>query len=663
LFSNDIIGTAACVLEEGVLNRGEAEAGIQENALRPGALYLLLALYTLLALLFRGYCVGKEDQNLYLPFILHWNDPSLFPADHLLQHGFARQSFVWIGIAFAARWLPLTGILFALWFALAFLGLFLTFKTAEVFWRSARAGWLAVLLWIPSYVVPGVANTTFDDYLTTRLFGTTCGLLALYGLFSARHGLMALGLFLGALTHVISVLPLAAGLALACLWARNWRALGLAAASLGAGVLAILGYSASFGKGHDLFALYADRWLRIVQHADPELFPQLWTKDSWVGCIAYLASFAALVSLGRVWQKREARMAVLVAAGLLAAALAGTAGILANLALAVQLCLWRGQLFVLFMLVVLLAGLGGRLVDEAGDVLSALALGELVLWVAGEWPMKVAACALVLALTHRAAVTGAFHRVARSRRTQLVLLLGALAAVLLAQAYAYFANWTPADWLPRASVLLGAAVPAVLFFALRRWGSPLWRRSGLQWAPCLLAATLVVVPSPMMVDWLRHIGPVRKAYGVSIVTKMARAAKTERDLREKRAMGELVRSVVPKTSAILAPPGWKEFRLHTHRTPFITFKDGAPSEFDRAYADLWLERLLEIGGIEDVEGVWLNRVEAVPPPERCLELAGKYRDLNLDFVVTKKPMDLPLVGRAGAYSLYRMSGEPAEAVR
>lgn len=649
--------------EEGVLNRGEVEAGIQENALRPAALYLLLGCYTLLALLFRGYCLGKEDQNLYLPFILHWNDPSLFPADHLLQLGFAHQSVVWMGIAFAARWLPLSGILFTLWVALAYLGLLLAYRTAEAFWRSSRAGWLAVLLWIPSYVVPGVANTTFDDYLTTRLFGTTCGLLALYGLFGARHRLMALGLFLGALTHVISVLPLAAALALACLWARNWRALWQAAGSLGAGVLAISAYSALFGKGHDLFALYSGQWLKIVQHADPELFPQLWTKDSWVACIVVLALFAAVLSFGRMWHKREARLAAMVAAGLLAAALAGTAGILANLALAVQLCLWRGQIFILFLLVVLLGGLAGRLAEEAGDFLSAVVLGALILWVAGEWPMKVAACALILALDHRKAIAGVIGRVRASRRSQLILSLTALAAVLLAQAYAYFMNWTPADWLPKASVLLGAAVPALLFFALRRWGSPLWSRSGLRWAPFLLAVTLVVVPSPMMVGWLRHIGPVRKAYGVSIVTKMAKAAKTERDLREKRAMGELVKREVPETSTVLAPPGWKEFRLHTHRTPFITFKDGAPSEFDRAYAGLWLDRLLEIGGIEDVGGAWLNRVEAVPPPERCVELAGKYRGLSLDFVVTKKAMDLPLVGRAGAYSLYRLRGEPAEEVR
>jgi hypothetical protein len=136
----------------------------------------------------RGYAYGKEDQNLNLPFILHWNNPSLFPHDHLLNLGSTRESLVWALVAWGARWISLPALLAALWFAASCLVLLFTFKTGIAWWKRAEAARLAVFLWMPAYVVPGVANTTFHDYFTTCILGTLLGLMALCFFLEGKNG-------------------------------------------------------------------------------------------------------------------------------------------------------------------------------------------------------------------------------------------------------------------------------------------------------------------------------------------------------------------------------------------------------------------------------------------------------------------------------------------
>jgi hypothetical protein len=72
---------------------------LKELAISHAALWIAMGA----AILWRGYCFGNEDQALYLPFILKWNAPSLFPHDILLDQGFAKLSGTWVGISLLSR--------------------------------------------------------------------------------------------------------------------------------------------------------------------------------------------------------------------------------------------------------------------------------------------------------------------------------------------------------------------------------------------------------------------------------------------------------------------------------------------------------------------------------------------------------------------------------
>lgn len=260
---------------------------------RPWFVYLFLIFCALLAIVLRGYAYCKEDQNLYLPFVLQWNDPSLYPHDHLLTLGFARESITWGLIALCARWIPLPALLAILWAIINYLQLLGVYKISVTWWRHVEAGWVAVFLWVRTYQVPGVANSTFDDYFTTRILGTLFGTWALYFFFRGKSGRSAAAIALGYLSHVISVLPLVAAVGLTHVVRRKWKPLlVLGLTSIGA-AMALMAYAAHFGVKHDLFAIYSGSWLDMVRHAAPELFPQQWQLKDWRHLGVYLAIYYA----------------------------------------------------------------------------------------------------------------------------------------------------------------------------------------------------------------------------------------------------------------------------------------------------------------------------------------------------------------------------------
>lgn len=118
-------------------------------------------------------------------------------------------------------------------------------------------------------------------------------------------------------------------------------------------------------------------------------------------------------------------------------------------------------------------------------------------------------------------------------------------------------------------------------------------------------------------------------------------------------MEELVRRVVPEDSTVIVPPDWEGFRLVAHRSPFVTWEDRQPAEFDRSYAMAWRERMKAIHALRPA-GVLGPRVDASLPltAEDILALRERYPTLRLTHVVSRASYPFTLEGRAGPYRLY-----------
>ncbi len=616
-----------------------------------------LALYTLTAFLARGYEFGKEDQNLYLPFVLHWVDPSLFPQDYLLTLGYARESLSWVAIAGMARSLPLEAIFLLLSVVLNYAVLLLAFRIARCFWASAEAGWVAAFLWVPAYSIPGVTCLSFDEYFTTRIIGTACGLLALYGLLRRSPKTSAFALFFGGLFHIVSILPAVVAVAAAHAVARQYRA---AAFAMAAGVLPaglILATSLGSGAKHEFLFRYAGEWLEVSRRTATEIFPQNWSLGTWSAIALVLAFFGLLASTRAFREAQEGarRMILGAASGILGAEILGIAGGLSLIVLLVQLCLPRGLHYLLFLNTVLLAGAVIPMAKH-GRFGALLAMWAVLLWMTGDPAGQILACLLVIGHERASGLWPWIReRLLASRIRFLAVLLGLLAFVLLVQEAAVLANADPWFWLPSWSPMAAALAGALAVFeGLRRLVN------GRGWASILLplgfCMVLLLSPTRPVVALLMKSKEVRGWYGGRIASHVVYLAAENRKRQVEIRAAELARREVPPLATVLVPPDWMRFRVESLRSSFVTYKDGVPSEFDTGYAAEWYARMKAIRGLRWERGGWSREPSLPLTREELLDLARAYRHIRLEYVWSERPYDLPVKGRAGPFTLYALSG-------
>jgi hypothetical protein len=632
---------------------------------RPWFVFGLLVLCTGLAILLRGYAYGVEDQNLYLPFILHWNNPAIFPHDYLLKLGYARESIVWSLLAYAALWVRLPTLMAALWIASSFLVLLLTYKIGLALWGSPRAAWVAVFLWLPTYRVPGVANNTFDGYFTTRILGTLLGLLALYFFFQRKHVRSAAAAFFGILFHVISLLPLAAALGLAHLLRRRWKALALMFSACVAATGILMAFSAHFGIRHDIFTMYSGQWLTIVRHADFELFPQSWPRNAWINLGLYIASFYLILwgrkRTGELTAKEEDT--AIINTGIVVCSGIGLAGTLTGIAILVQLCLFRGYLFFMFLLALCLAGPVARLLRENRWPPVAAGCWTALAWSTGDWMLQAAAVLMLIAYPVLIRADELWAWLTRKKER----LLSASVAVLLIfaawEVSRLVFGWSLAAWQPDHKALVGSLLATWILLLLRALAPRLWKRAGATLLPLSLGVLVLLSPTAFMVDHLGGYTWFRRAYGSAIWTSERRLKEEAEAVERRSALAHLVKDNVPEYSTVIVPPDWMSFRLDTLRSPFVTFKDRAPAEFSKGYADQWKARLDSIHGIDYTRGAWRWDNSLPLTPSEISTLAMRYRSIHLDYILTRAEYDFPVTGRWQDWSLYRIPSTVSQTSR
>lgn len=627
--------------------------------------YLFLAFCTCLAILLRGYAYGKEDQNLYLPFILHWNNPSLFPHDYLLTLGFARESVVWGLLAQAGRWISLPVILAVLWVAVSYLVLLFTYKIGLAWWGRPETAWVAVFLWIPTYVVPGVANATFDDYFTTRIFGALLGLVALYFNFKGRNGSSAIAIFVGFLLHVVSVLPLAVALGLVHLARRRWRALAMVMVACVGAALALTAYSAHFGSRHNLFAVYSGTWLEMVRHADFELFPQQWSRNAWISLAIYVAAYYLLFRVRKMRGELTGpeKDACVINTGIVICSAIGLAGALNGTALLVQLCLFRGYLFFMFLLAISLAGPIAELLQSNRWISVAVGCWIALAWVTDNWIIQAAAVLLLLAhptfnkASYVWALVSAWLTKKKERSFGALLII--LLCVLVWENSHFTPGWSLGVWRSDQKAFIGTLLAAWMLLGLRALAPRIWEGFAPVLFPVCLVALILISPNRVMVEAFRGSAWFRHLYGSAIATQVVQAGVDDIPVAERKGLAQLVKKYVPINATLIVPPDWMSFRLDTLRSPFVTIKDKAPVEFGEDYSRLWLGRIQEIHALRQANGQWcwdnslsLSRLEV-------LALAERYLDINLNYIITQAVYDFPVVGKSGGWILYRISGSPS----
>jgi len=627
--------------------------------------HLPLALWTGLALLYRGYAFAVGDQNLYLPFVLHWNDPTLFPHDYLFWLRFPRESFVWVAVAWLARFMDLQSLMLAANLAVSYLTLWAAFRLGLAWFEDRRAAWVAVLLWTPVYELPGSGQNTVDPYLTTRNIAYMLAMFGLAALIRSRPGRVVFSFCAATLIHLISVAQAVGAAALIYLMEKQYKRLAALVLGLVPCVLLILWWAGKAPGLHDMQGFYDPEWYAISSRGAACLFPECWTPRPWQHIFGYLLAYTGMTvylrSRGRWGRSGRVGFCLVLSAVLLG--LVSVWGAFFRMVLPVQLSLMRGCLFLILVATFTLVPLVTGLLTERRwpfVVLGALSAGA---WMSDNALFQVAGAALAVVTAEsrepRPAVVKFAGRVRALGRPG--FLAGAMVALGLYALDFYFSIF-PNLAKPSAQVQFRTVVFAAVAGAGLLLLAPWFSARGLPVALFIAFVVLCAVqPGRFAVETFGRTHGVQWFYRYSRSKAMLWYRYTPlppvRDL-----MAKAVSAHVPRDATVIVPAGWDSFRLMTHRSSFVTLEDMIPAEFNRAYAMEWRSRFNALYGPQAYLSYDSLMGASDMGEAALLDLRGRYRDLHLDYIVTTKQYDFPLIAREGGWSLYEMGERDALAV-
>lgn len=608
-------------------------------------LYVGLLVLCALTFLIRGYSFGAEDQNLLLPYVYHWNNPACFPHDYLLDLTFAKGSIVWPAVAFLSRLWSIEALLLALYLGAMYATLVLTFKTALVLSGDRAAAWLAVILTIPAYPVPGAGIPTFDSYFTASTLGIAVASLALFLFLKGKNGGSCAAVAGGTAVHLLSILPIAAGIGFAHLRSRRWIWLAALTVSFVAPALLLVLLGAGRGPGHDLFSIYGGEWFAFLWRKLPDSFPQAWSGTTWLQVGCYVAAWSVSSwQLAKEGGNGPGERLNRVMWGALILLVLGFAGAYLRWALLVQLSLFRANLWIIYALTLLTAW---WLIDlmRSKSLLSRL----LAVFLATSWLFggaEIHAAVMVVLVAQRQASRAELA----TRRFWKAISLLAAGAILLVQASAFFGR-VGEHGLREQESLAGLLLAAGLFMVFAAAFSRCRRDLNTPSTFLALLVVLSMMPSESMIN-NGLFAPVLSIVVPRVGIEAAEAVQRGRAEMWMEGMETLVRSRVPADATVIVSPRWMRFRIETMRSSFVTFKDRCGLLYSPTFAAEWIARMKAIHAYR--AGDWTMNDSLNLTRDELIRLADDYRDIGLDYIVTTRDYPMPMLGRSGPLKLYKI---------
>jgi len=275
----------------------------------------LAGLGLLLTLNAGGYRFGVADQAFYLPAVEDALDPSLFPHDQpLLDAQGGLEVFAEVSAAASEA----SGLSLPWLFALGYVaGLGLLLFAAVLVGRRLYASWWAVaalgLALTFRHRITGTGVNTAEGYLHPRTLAFALGLAAVSAFLVGRTWAMVALVVAAGVMH-----PTIGG------WFAVWLGVALAAADpaarrrlawLGAAAAALSVWAATAGPLEGRLVVMDADWLAVLRSKD-YLFPAAWPIEAWVINLGYPVVVVAIFRMRRAEGLADAREEGLVAGAL-----------------------------------------------------------------------------------------------------------------------------------------------------------------------------------------------------------------------------------------------------------------------------------------------------------------------------------------------------------
>lgn len=241
--------------------------------------YLVILLSSIAAIASHGYQFAVSDQEIFIPYILKWQDPSLFQNDLLFSQPSANASLFYPVFGFLARFADLQSI-FSLGYLLFQFFFFLAiYRLSFVILKDRKLAYLALLPFFLPKFIGGTATFTFDTFFGYRSVGVVFMVLHLSYLLEKRFQKAAIFALISAVFHPLSIIPIILLFPLIFI-KENFKIKKSAILLIALLVLSVI----------LLFANFLPRdntWLSIIKFRDDYLFLSAWSIRAWLAAALY----------------------------------------------------------------------------------------------------------------------------------------------------------------------------------------------------------------------------------------------------------------------------------------------------------------------------------------------------------------------------------------
>src|SRR3989338_267531 len=133
--------------------------------------YLIILLASIVAIASHGYQFAVSDQEIFIPYILRWKDPSLFQNDLLFSQPSASTSLFYPIFGIPARFIDLQTLFFLSYLFFQFFFFLAIYRLAFVILKDRKLAYLALLPFFLPKFIGGTATFTFDIFFGYRSIG------------------------------------------------------------------------------------------------------------------------------------------------------------------------------------------------------------------------------------------------------------------------------------------------------------------------------------------------------------------------------------------------------------------------------------------------------------------------------------------------------------
>ncbi len=563
--------------------------------------YHLIALVTVLSIVFTEYRFAVSDQCIYIPIIRRILDSSLYPGDYLFDQPSGKYTLLLPIVAYLSKLFTMQWVFFIGHIAAIFLLSWAIYKFAFSLFNSRDVACVALLLLCASRL-QDQAIITHESFFTLQPVATPFCLLSLCFFIQGRYTLAIAFNAIAFLIHPIAAAP--CFLLLAVYLIFNSYRLGLRALLRMVGMFLLITSPVSvraiisMGGGSHSFSFFrvaSAEWMNILYGRNTYAFPTLWNRGSWVHFLSIVALLVISMFLKIMYvgvDKRDRKALYIVIASLASLGMAHLFGTVVPISLIFGLQMARGLYMLMYVAFIYAAYAvwagyqSGRLSIDRGAaaVISAAAIAtgdpKLIVW---------GALTSVLLWLPTRLPDNVFRSIARAP------------GILMAGFVVYLSLKNPVF-----AVIICAPVVLLIAAELLKKVRVLGGRPVYRWALVYILFIAVFV-AKVHKDGLRVDFPHQKPADLWTQVQHWAAANT------------------PKEAVFIVPWNTQGFRNFSKRSIVGDNKDGAPGLFSESYDMEWARRRGQFQSYEKLKD------------EDFTELAREYK---ASFVVTRRGQKL-----------------------